>query len=322
MFSFQYREEIVRVRKMSEFKVKFRGVRGSFPVADKNFLKFGGNTSCVEVNVGSHLIILDAGTGIVGVGNDLMEKHISSSINPAERKPIYSTILISHIHQDHLLGLTFFKPIHLESSKIMVFGAAAPDSDMRKTLSELIFGKTFPLDLGDIACNLDIRDIVETQAILIKPDKKTELVDFANVHQGEDDVLVSFYKSYVHPQDGVIVYRISYKGKSLVFATDKECYFGGDKKFAKFAKNCDLLIHDAQYTTEDYLSPYSSKQGFGHSTFDMAVEVMKQAKAKKLVFFHYDPSYDDVKLERISEHYTADNKNVYMAYEGLEFDLL
>ena len=66
---------------MSEFKVKFRGVRGSFPVADKNFLKFGGNTSCVEVNVGGHLIILDAGTGIVGVGNDLMEKHIASSID-------------------------------------------------------------------------------------------------------------------------------------------------------------------------------------------------------------------------------------------------
>ncbi len=73
--------------------------------------------------------------------------------------------------------------------------------------------------------------------------------------------MITFYKSYVHPQDGVIIYKISYQGKSLVYATDKECYFGGDKKFVKFAKDCDLLIHDAQYTTEDYLSPYSSKQG-------------------------------------------------------------
>lgn len=307
---------------MSEFNVKFRGVRGSFPVADRNFLKFGGNTSCVEVNVGGHLIILDAGTGIVGVGNDLMEEHIASSVNPAERKPIYSTILISHIHQDHLLGLTFFKPIHLKSSKIMLFGAATPDSNMKSVLSQLIFGKTFPLDLGDIACNFDIRDIVESQAIIIRPQQKPELVSLNDVEQGEDDILITFYKSYVHPQDGVMVYKISYKGKSLVYATDKECYFGGDKKFAKFAKNCDLLIHDAQYTTEDYLSPYSPKQGFGHSTFDMAVEVMKQAKAKSLVFFHYDPSYDDTKLGRIKEHYTANNKNVHMAYEGLAFDLL
>ena len=98
---------------MSEFKVKFRGVRGSFPVANKNFLKYGGNTSCVEVNVGGHLIILDAGTGIVGVGDELMANYIASSVKPEDRKPIFATILISHIHQDHMLGLTYFITLHL-----------------------------------------------------------------------------------------------------------------------------------------------------------------------------------------------------------------
>ena len=307
---------------MSGFKVKFRGVRGSFPVADKNFLKFGGNTSCVEVNAGGHIIILDAGTGIVGVGDDLMQDYIASAVMAEERKPIYSTILVSHIHQDHLLGLTFFKPIHLKSAKLNIFGPKSQNSTLESDLSELIFGKTFPIELGNIACNLDIKGICDSQAILIKPDRAPELVNLEYVKQEEDDVLITFYKSYVHPQDGVMIYKISYKGKTLVYATDKECYFGGDKKFIKFAKNCDLLIHDAQYTTEDYLSPYSSKQGFGHSTYDMAIEVMKQAKAKSLVFFHYDPSYDDNKLERIKEYYTSGNKNVHMAYEGLEFDLL
>ncbi|MBQ8459267.1 MBL fold metallo-hydrolase [bacterium] len=307
---------------MSEFKVKFTGVRGSFPIADKNFLKFGGNTSCVEVNVGGHLIILDAGTGIVKIGDELMENHIASSINIDERKPICATILISHIHQDHLMGLTFFKPLHLKSSKLMLFGSTNTETNLSKSLSELIFGKTFPLDLGDIACKLDICDIKDNQAILIKPNQKPELLDINNIAQDKDDILITFYKSYVHPQDGVMIYKISYKNKSLVFATDKECYMGGDKKFINFAKNCDLLIHDAQYTQEDYLSPYSSKQGFGHSTYDMAIEVMKQTNAKKLLFFHYDPSYDDTKLERIKEHYTSDNENIQMAYEGLEIDLL
>ena len=265
---------------MSGFKVKFRGVRGSFPVADKNFLKFGGNTSCVEVNAGGHIIILDAGTGIVGVGDDLMQDYIASAVRAEERKPIYSTILVSHIHQDHLLGLTFFKPIHLKSAKLNIFGPKSQNSTLESDLSELIFGKTFPIELGNIACNLDIKGICDSQAILIKPDRAPELVNLEYVKQEEDDVLITFYKSYVHPQDGVMIYKISYKGKTLVYATDKECYFGGDKKFIKFAKNCDLLIHDAQYTTEDYLSPYSSKQGFGHSTYDMAIEVMKQAKAK------------------------------------------
>ncbi len=307
---------------MSEFKVKFRGVRGSFPVADKDFLKYGGNTSCVELNVGGHVIILDAGTGIVGVGDDLMEKYIASSVEPEKRCPINSTILVSHIHQDHLLGLTFFKPLHVKSANLMMFGSSVSDSSLSHDLSELIFGKTFPLDLGDIACNLDIRDIFDGQCILMKPGQKPMLADLAQVEAKDEDVLITFYKSYVHPQDGVMVYRISYKGKSIVYATDKECYFGGDKKFVKFAQNCDVLVHDAQYTTEDYLNPYSPKQGYGHSTFDMAVEVMKQAKARKLVFFHYDPSYDDTKLDRIQEHYSSDNKNVYMASEGLEFELI
>ena len=307
---------------MSEFKVKFRGVRGSFPVADKNFLKFGGNTSCVEVNVGGHLIILDAGTGIVGVGDDLMQEYIASGVRIEDRKEIRAMVLLSHIHQDHLLGLTFFKPIHVSNTKLMIFGEGTSDSSLSKNLSELVFGKTFPLDLGDIACELDIHDINDEQVILIKPNEKPMLVNSAEVEQGEDDILISFYKSYVHPQDGVMIYKISYKGKSLVYATDKECYFGGDSKFVKFAKGCDVLIHDAQYTTEDYLSPYSPKQGYGHSTYDMAVEVMKQAKAKSLVFFHYDPSYDDTRLSRIKEHFTTGSKNIHMAYEGLEFNLL
>ena len=307
---------------MSEFKVKFRGVRGSFPVADKNFLKFGGNTSCVEVNVGGHLIILDAGTGIVGIGDDLMQEHIASAVRPEERKETRATILLSHIHQDHLLGLTFFKPIHIGSTKLMLFGEGSKDCSLAKNLSELVFGKSFPLDLGDIACSLEIQDICDSYAILIKPESKPQLLKLEDVEQAPEDILITFYKSYVHPQDGVMIYKISYKGKSVVYATDKECYFGGDSKFAKFAKGCDILIHDAQYTTEDYLSPYSPKQGYGHSTYDMAIEVMKQTKAKNLVFFHYDPSYDDTKLLRLKERYTSGSKNVHMAYEGLEFNLL
>ncbi len=306
---------------MSDFKVKFRGVRGSFPVANKNFLKFGGNTSCVEVNVGGHLIILDAGTGIVSVGDELMENYIASSIHPEDRTPIRASVLLSHIHQDHLLGLTFFKPIHTASARLNIFGQGTPDCSLSDCLEKLIFGKSFPLDLGDIACSLDICDMAEDCAILFKPNKAPALVKLSEVKQGKNDVLVTFFKSYVHPQDGVIIYKISYKGKSLVYATDKECYFGGDKKFAAFAKNCDLLIHDAQYTTEDYLSPHSPKQGFGHSTYDMAVEVMKQSKAKNLAFFHFDPGYDDFKLGRIKEHYTSGTKNIYMAYEGLEIDI-
>ena len=310
---------------MSEFKVKFRGVRGSYPIANKDFLQYGGNTSCVEVNVNGHLIILDAGTGLINVGNELLGKYIASGLTPSEREPMKATVLISHIHQDHLQGFTFFRPLHVPSSQINVFGNVNYNESLADELSELLFGKSFPLDLGDIAGNLNIKDINETEGIILRHGEPPIIKRIENENDAKvdgDDVLITCYRSYAHPQEGVLIFKIAYKDKVLVYATDKESYPGGDKKLAKFARNCNLLIHDAQYTTEDYLNPYSPKQGYGHSTFDMAVEIMKQSNAKNLVFYHYDPSYDDVKLNRIKEHYTANYKNVQLSYEGLEFDIL
>jgi len=306
---------------MEDFKVKFRGVRGSFPVADKKFLQYGGNTSCVEIQAGKHTIILDAGTGIVKSGDELLEKYIASALEAKNRTSICASILLSHIHQDHILGLTFFKPLHIKSTKIDIFGDGSENSDLKENLSNLVFGKTFPLDLSDIRCELNIHNLEKDYAILFKPDCTPILAKKDDIKQDSEDVVVTFYKSYVHPQNGVIIYKINYKGKSLVYATDKESYFGGDKKFIAFAKNCDLLIHDAQYTSEDYLNTHYPKQGFGHSTYDMALEAMRQTNAKNLVFFHYEPSYDDTKLDKIKELYTTKNKNVYMAYEGFELNI-
>ena len=106
------------------------------------------------------------------------------------------------------------------------------------------------------------------------------------------------------------------KIKTLVYATDKESYAGGDKKLVNFARGCNLLIHDSQYTTEDYMDSFNPKQGYGHSTFDMAVEAKNQSGAEKLVFFHYDPGYDDNKLNSIKEQFNQTKENTILAYEG------
>ncbi len=309
---------------MNEFKIKFRGVRGSYPIADKNYLEYGGNTSCVEVNVNGHLIILDAGTGLINLGNDLMEKYIASNINPYEREPIKATILISHIHQDHIQGFTFFRPLHIPSSILNVYGNVNYNESLSDELAELLFGKSFPLDLGDIAGNLNIHDLNENEGIILRHGyppivKRIESPEDTKIE--EDDVLITCYKSYAHPQEGVFIYKITYRDKVLVYATDKESYLGGDKKLANFARNCDVLIHDAQYTTEDYLNSFVSKQGYGHSTYDMAIECQNQTEAKKLVFFHFDPGYDDTKLNGIKEQYKPLGDRVILAYEGLELDL-
>lgn len=306
---------------MNEFKVKFRGVRGSYPVAHKDFLEYGGNTSCVEVNVGGNLIILDAGTGLISLGDDLFKEYLSSGRNVYDRTPVHALILLSHIHQDHIQGFTFFKPTNIPSTKIDVFGSVNYGENLADELSKILFNKAFPLDLKDIAAKLDIHNALETNCIVIK-DKSLKI---RRIEKEEDlipkdeEVVVSYYKSYAHPQDGVMIYKISYKDKTLVYATDKEGYVGGDKRLSCFARDCDLLIHDAQYTTEDYLNPSSPKQGYGHSTFEMALESKKLANAKKLVMYHFDPRYNDENLNNISRHYQ--NGDVVFAHEGLELEL-
>ena len=283
---------------MDEFRIKFRGVRGSYPVANKEFLKYGGNTSCIEVHAGEHLIILDAGTGLISLGNELMHKYIESGTTITDRTPVKCTILLSHIHLDHIQGFPFFRP-------------------------KILFTKSFPLDLGDIAADLKIMDLNETNYIIFKQGEMPRVVRVNELKEGDytdEDVVITCYKSYAHPQNGVFVYKIAYKGKTLVYATDKESYPGGDKKLIKFAKGCDLLIHDAQYSTEDYLSIYVPKQGFGHSTFEMALDCKQQVGAKKMVYFHYDPGYNDEKLDMLAEEYASED--AIFAYEGLEINLL
>ncbi len=310
---------------MGEFKVKFRGVRGSYPIANKDYLKYGGNTACVEIHVGGNLIIIDAGTGLIDVGNDLMKQYIESGIDRGDRKPINATLLLSHIHQDHIQGFTFFRPLHIPTTVVNVFGNVNYAETLSDELAELLFGKSFPLDLGDIAGNLNTHDLKETEGIVLKKGKAPIIKRFEKdeeaIPHGEE-VIITCYRSYAHPQEGVLVYKISYKDKVLVYASDKESYLGGDKKLANFARNCNLLIHDAQYTTEDYLNSFVPKQGYGHSTFDMAIECQKQSNAEKLVFFHFDPTYDDQKLDEIAVSYKSLEENVMLAYEGLEIDLV
>ena len=152
------------------FSIKFRGVRGSYPVANKDFLKYGGNKACVEIHAGKHLIILDAGTGLISVGNELMHKYIESGTTLSDRTPVRCSILLSHIHLDHIQGFPFFRPSHLSSTKMSMLGGVNYNETLENELSKILFTKSFPLDLGDIASDLKIIDLNETNYIIFKED--------------------------------------------------------------------------------------------------------------------------------------------------------
>jgi len=302
-----------------DFTVKFRGTRGSYPTPKSNFLNFGGNTACVEVRCGKQLIILDAGTGIIDIGLDEVKNAILSQNKEAHQ----ATIILSHIHQDHIQGLQFYRPLFDTKTTINLFGLNSNEESLKETLKVILFDKVFPLGLDEIRSNFNINNLSQNDIIIISQDGEIKKYDDLekNININNDDIVIRAYKTAAHPKNGCLCIKVEYKGKSLVYATDKESYIGADKKFIQFTYNCDCLIHDAQYTYQDYINPIQPKQGYGHSTFEMAIETSQLSKAKKLFFFHYDPDYDDVKLGMLEEEFTKNNENVFFAKENLEITL-
>lgn len=308
---------------MQEIKIKFRGVRGSHPTPKHSHLKYGGNTSCVEVWAGNHLIILDAGTGIIDLGRDLQKEHILSGTDLYSRHPINATLVLSHIHQDHIQGLQFFSPLFIPTTTLDVYGLSHPSKSLKENLSDVLFERVFPLSYSEIPSNFNIYDFELKHILILKPDNTKEFINASdfNIENHNDDVIISVHKTTAHPKDGSLSIKIQYKGKSVVYATDKESYIGCDKKFIEFAHGADILIHDAQYTHQDYISPILPKQGFGHSTFNMALETAKFAKAKRLFFFHYDPNYDDGILDMLEKEFSKLAPEAEFAKENLEINI-
>lgn len=308
------------------FKIKFWGIRGSHPIPNPDMMKYGGNTSCVEIQVNGHLIIIDAGTGVIGLGNELIKNYISSGTNEFNREAISAVMLFSHTHHDHIQGFPFFKPAYIGTSKIHMYGSKSLGLDFIDTLSQSMFTPFFPVDLGEMDGHLFINNFRETDMIILPPGETKpftkNIFDYDMSQLDEDCVIVHCLKSYAHPKDGVLFFKITWRGHSIVYASDKEGYVGGDSKLTAFARNADLLIHDAQYIMDDYVSPVTPKQGYGHSTPEMALEAAKLANVKKLVLFHIDPSYTDKMVDIIDENVQNSVVDAMVAYEGLELDLV
>ncbi len=306
------------------FKIKFRGTRGSYPTPKATHLRYGGNTSCVEVNIGNHLIVLDAGTGIIELGESLTREHILSGATTEERIPVQTTVLLSHVHLDHIQGLPFFLPAFIKTSNLKLYGPDFGKENLKDIIASLLFDKSFPVSLEELQGAIEINTISQKNVLIIKKAGEHILInssEFKNQKIEEDDIVITLYKTTAHPKNGCLCFKISYKGKVLVYATDKECYVGSDKKFIEFAYGCDVLIHDSQYTHQDYISPIMPKQGYGHSTFNMAIETAKLAKAKKLYFFHYDPNYDDNILDMLNKDFNNMTVDFNFSKENLEIAL-
>lgn len=246
-------------------KITLWGVRGSIPAPGPDTVEFGGNTSCIEVRCGPHILIFDGGTGLRLLGQRLLRE-----------MPVEAYLFFSHLHWDHIQGFPFFAPAFIPGNKIHLYGGSNVTHTLEETLAGQMDYPSFPVHLSEMGASMDFHDLHEGEVVKIG-----------------DEVRVTNARGN-HP-NGVYAYRVDYQGKSVVYATDTEHYSIVDPKLKRLCSGVDLLIYDAMYTPEEYAGQVGGgpKTGWGHSTFTEAVALAQAAGVKRLVLHHHDPSQSD-----------------------------
>jgi phosphoribosyl 1,2-cyclic phosphodiesterase len=265
----------------------FRGVRGTVPTPEPDKKMYGGNTTCIELALSPRRIMLvDCGTG-------LRELRL-----PDDAEGFHFEVLLTHYHVDHLMGLPLFEPLYEPHNSFTFYGHGWKDRGVRAALERFFCPPLFPISLGETAARKDFVDL---------GDEPLELEGLRITHARLN-----------HPQ-GVTAFRLQGANRSVVFATD--CERGeprSDALFESFARNADVVIHDAQYTEEEYNRRY---RGWGHSTWKQAVEAAEAVGAGRLVLFHHDPERGDDELNAIVKKAAAKYSRVEAAREGMSLQL-
>jgi phosphoribosyl 1,2-cyclic phosphodiesterase len=272
------------------------GVRGSLATPGPSTTRYGGNTSCVRVTgPDGSVLVLDAGTGVRSLGMEL----------PRELRRV--DVLLTHLHLDHIVGLGFFGPLYDPGMKVHIWAPASATLDLGARLRRYLSPPLFPVPLGDLPCRLELHPVLHGQEAI-----------------GPFGVTMA---RVCHPGP-TVGYRIGTGGASLAYLPDHEPALGA-RRFPiepewtsgfELAKGVDLLIHDAQYTREEY----RRHVGWGHSSIHDALAFARLARVQRCLLFHHDPGHDDAGLETAVSAAVADVRPgfpVVPAAEGACFDL-
>jgi len=293
-------------------RLKIYGVRGSHSPTRHFKTKYGVNTTCLRIDLGKHLIIFDAGTGIINLGQDLMAEASSGSEQNLWKLHLFFT----HFHIDHLMGFPYFLMNYIPKSEIEFYYAKMVNYDLKDVIEELLNPALFPVTLSEMPSRKTFHQLGEGNVVFFFEDS-FQVLPVSEAPSVENWIgKISCMRFYTHPKSGSYTYKVeSNNGKSIVFATDVEGFVGNDQRIIKFAKDADILIHDAQYTFQEY----SMFQGFGHSTYEMACNVAKEAGVKKLLLFHHDPKHEDALLDELEASAQKLFPEAYMATEEMDF---
>ncbi len=311
------------LKRQSLLKMKFWGVRGSIPCPGPSTVKYGGNSSCLELRggFGKKIIIIDAGTGIRDLGNALVKNDLSAGSLDID-------LFLTHTHWDHIMGFPYFAPIYLPGTRLQVFGPVSYEED---ALEDVVAGQMkyryFPVNIGDVTSSI--------KYIRLKENPRIDL--------GNGLTLAT--KILNHPLL-TLGYRFEFRGKIFCTCYDTEPFrnlFISDPEhpdydegmategeivaeeqnrvLEQFFAGADLLVYDAQFTEKEYVT----KVGWGHSTHEQAIKAALRAKVKRLGFIHHDPERTDEQIDKLARIYCEPGKygdlDVFFAREGMEIDL-
>lgn len=250
-------------------KITCWGARGSIPVSGADYLKYGGDTSCVEVRSRNNdVIIIDAGTGIRKLGNRLIA---------SEQRTF--NLLFTHAHWDHLMGFPFFKPVYMKGMMLNLYGCPSAQQSIGRIIAQTMAAPYFPVDFGQVPAEIVSHDSCE-ESFEIGPISVTS-IPLSHPNQGQG-------------------YKFSEDGKQFVFLTDNELTLrhpGGGEfgDYLRFSEGADLLLHDAEYTAEQY----GMTKGWGHSVYTDALRLALDAGVKKFGLFHHNQDRTDAELDRL-----------------------
>ncbi|MEN6461252.1 MAG: MBL fold metallo-hydrolase [Syntrophomonas sp.] len=278
----------------ADFQVTFWGVRGSRPVPGPYTLKYGGNTPCVQVQIGKRMLIMDAGTGICGLGQHLL----------TSSQPVYGDVFITHTHWDHIQGFPFFSPAFKGTNCFILYGQGKLDQTFADLMKRQMMFSYFPVSLDEMGAAINFYELSSGKVIDLK-----------------DDILVKTFPNN-HPGGG-LSYRIDHKGRSCCYITDYEHSYPIDTGLINFVKGTDLLIYDSNFTDQEYAGhdPYSYNVGWGHSTWQEGIKLVKAAEARKLVLFHHANFRTDDDIDRIEQDAQKQYTNLLAAREGMIIEL-
>jgi phosphoribosyl 1,2-cyclic phosphodiesterase len=290
-------------------RLRFWGTRGSIATPGAGTNRFGGNTSCIELTLSNgRTVVLDCGTGARLLGNKLLANGTT---------PVDATILLTHTHWDHIQGFPFFAPLFVSGNRFKVYGPDEAHVSLRDVLAGQMEHHYFPVELDQLSARITYRDLSEG----------THDIDGLTVHA----------QCMNHPSP-TLGYRIEADGFCVAYLSDHEPYFDGvwrdgaepgriqsireegDRRHAEFMEGADIVIHEAQYTPEEY----QAKIHWGHSTYAYAVELAAAAKVQQLLLTHHDPSHDDAFIACIEKRaqdlakQLGSSLQVSCAYEGCE----